>query len=188
MNYIDPVEYSKLIKAFTQGATKQTLVEGIEEKKELSTKQKNIAKQTPPEDEINPEDFKALQAKKAAKKEGLHRGMANTHDFSKLSVDDRKQLKEYIGSLKEIKKAIKELMGKASMEEGGDTTGKFLPEIGDDDVNVLGAEDAEYDRMQAAHDMAREKGFSDEDEEDDTILSKIIRQKGEEDAIAGSIY
>ena len=63
-----------------------------------------------------------------------------------------------------------------------------------DDIDIVGDKDAAYDRMQAAHDIRRSgeeelaKMMAQQDEEDDTILSKIIRQKGEEDAIAGSIY
>jgi len=42
----------------------------LSEKKELSGKQEEIAKQTPPEDEINADDFEALRKKKKEKKDG----------------------------------------------------------------------------------------------------------------------
>ena len=50
-----------------------------------------------------------------------------SHDFGKLSEDEKTQLKEYINSVKEIKKEIRGLMEKAKMEErGGDMTGRML--------------------------------------------------------------
>jgi len=102
----------------------------LKEKKKLHGGQGEIAAAAPPEDEITGADFLALKAKKAAKKEGIHLGeptgptittVESKHNFKQLSVEERKQLKEYIGSLKEIKKAIKELVGKASMQERDNT-------------------------------------------------------------------
>lgn len=49
------------------------------------------------------------------------------HDFKKLSEDEKTQLKEYINSVKEIRKEIKGLMEKAKVEErGGNVYGKTL--------------------------------------------------------------
>jgi len=148
MNYIDQAEYSKLVQNFGKQAPKEVLKEGYVDlmpinllEKELSHKQKKIAAAAPPEDEITGADFAALQAKKAAKKEGIHLGeptgpttttVESKHNFKQLSVEERKQLKEYIGSLKEIKKAIKELVGKASMQER-DNTNLVLAGMGKDE-------------------------------------------------------
>lgn len=155
MNYIDPVEYSKLLKSFTQGATKQSLTESIEEKKELSGKQKKIAAAAPPPDKITGADFAALKSKK---EEGMHLGQPTSpttttvegkRDYTKLSVDERKQLKELIESVKTIKQEISKLVGKTTMGEGGDTTGLVMPE-GDDDLGYathdgsFDGDDSEY--------------------------------------------
>ncbi len=149
MNYIDQAEYNKLVQNFGKQAPKEVLKEGYVDlmpinllEKELSDKQKKIAAAAPPEDKITGADFAALKAKK---EEGLHLGKATgptitaiegKHDFSKLSVDERKQLKEYIESTKTIKQEINKLLEKARMTEGGDTTGLVMPE-GDDDGEAL---------------------------------------------------
>lgn len=68
-------------------------------------------------------------------------------DFKRLSPDERKQLEEYIKSKKTIETEIKKLLEKATVVEGGDTTGK-----------VLGADsdDAEVEDMIAKHEKEKE--------------------------------
>jgi hypothetical protein len=49
--------------------------------------------------------------------------------LSRLSPDETTKLKEYIDSIKEIKKAIDELLNKEEIEEGGNmSSGLVLPE------------------------------------------------------------
>lgn len=120
MNYINPVEYGKLLKKLSQSTEKQLIKES------------------------------APAPSPAPAKEGIHRGMATGPDFTKLTVDERKQLKEYIGSYKTIKAEIAKLVDKASVTEGGDTTGKVLSIEGGD------GDDAEVDAMIAKHEKEKE--------------------------------
>ena len=49
--------------------------------------------------------------------------------LSELSPDQKTKLEEYIASIKEIKKAIYELLNKEEIEEGGNmSSGLYLPE------------------------------------------------------------
>jgi hypothetical protein len=72
-------------------------------------------------------DYNKFVSDKNLLKEHSQPLQEGSHDFSRLSEDEKTQLKEYINSVKEIKKEIKGLMEKAKMEErGGDMTGKVL--------------------------------------------------------------
>jgi hypothetical protein len=62
-----------------------------------------------------------------AQRNAMQKVNEKSHDLSRLSEDEKTQLKEYINSVREIKKEIKGLMEKAKMEErGGDVTGRTL--------------------------------------------------------------
>ena len=212
MNYIDPIEYSKLLKSFTQRSTKQSLNESIEEKKELSAKQKKIAAAAPPPDKITGADFAALKSKK---EEGMHLGQPTApttttvegkRDYTKLSVDERKQLKELIESVKTIKQEISKLMEKATMSEGGDTTGLVMPEgdddlgyathdgsfdgddseYGEEEINMAGDEDRAWKEKERAYDTRMiGKDDMDIDMEDDEFDDMEQRDREERYRMAG---
>lgn len=99
---------------------------GIKLAEDLSSKQKKIASAAPPSDKITGADFAAL---KASKKEGLNlpgqdnlqatgptiqtvEGAPFGFSAANLSVDERKQLKEFIESMRTIKEEIKKLVSK----------------------------------------------------------------------------
>lgn len=206
MNYIDPVEYSKLIKAFTQGTTKQTLVESIEENKKLPEGQGKIAAAAPPEDETTRDDFAALRAKKATKKEGIHLGeptgptattVEGKHDFKQLSVEERKQLKGLIESTKTIKQEINKLLEKARMSEGGNNTNLTLSEFGDDYDDYGDDDYTNYDLHSSGDDLQSSgaeamaadmlgRGTS-PDEVVDTLVNQLDIDEAEAEKIVASI-
>lgn len=137
MNYIDPVNYSKLLDKFAKGTTKSILKENyidlvpvnyLNEDMEEETSIENPGKYKPKSYDLDGDGVPngADKAPKdGSKQEGLHRD----RDLSRLSIDEQKQLKEYINSVKEIKRAIQELVAKATVMES-DTTGKILtPEV-----------------------------------------------------------
>lgn len=169
MSYIDQMDYSELLQKFSTGQ-KAILKENVdmEEKKkpELKGGQKKIAAAAPPPDEITGADFAALKAKKGQKDETIHRGMTGVPNFNNLSVDERKQLKEYISTVKTVQAEIKKLVEKAKMQEV-DTTGKIMPEMFDDEEGDglpeipvdPGAEDAAIEDMEAADEFTRETGL-----------------------------
>lgn len=167
MNYIDQTQYSKLLEKLNKAVSTNVLNEGLEEKKkELSPKQLKIAAAAPPPDQITGADFAALKAEKEPKKETLHRDMVGATDFTRLSPDERNQLKEYINTVKTVKSEIKKLMEKATMKEGGDMTKLTLSnemfrepeEEGDDEGAIPGEEDI-LARMQAEKDFEDEFGY-----------------------------
>jgi hypothetical protein len=78
MNYLNPVEYSKLIKSLMESESDSS-EDTVPVVGEISLKER----------------------------------------ISKLSPDDKKQLEQYIKSIKEIKKSIYELVNKNGIEEQG---------------------------------------------------------------------
>lgn len=167
MSYVDQMHYSELLQKFTTGQ-KAILKEniGMEEKKkpELKGGQKKIAAAAPPPDEITGADFAALKAKKGQKDETIHRDMAGVADFTKLSVDERKQLREYISTVRTVEAEIKKLVEKAKMQEG-DTTGLTMPTEmfddepeGEEDMPIPGEEDT-IAKYQAEKDFEDEFGY-----------------------------
>lgn len=89
MNYINPVEYSKRMKALMEDESVST-------------------------EEVIPVKGNATMKER----------------LSKLSPDETTKLKEYIDSIKEIKKAINELLNKEEIDEvgGNMSSGLVLPE------------------------------------------------------------
>jgi hypothetical protein len=80
------------------------------------------------EDYIDPRDpVDPRKDMSQAERGAMRKVNEKKRDFKKLSVDEQTQLKEYINSVKEIKKEIKGLMEKAKMEErGGNVYGKTM--------------------------------------------------------------
>jgi hypothetical protein len=89
MNYLNPVEYSKKVKALMED-------------------------ESAPVEEVIP-----VKGEKTMKER-----------LSELSPDEATKLQEYIASIKEIKKAIQELINKDGIEEAGGnmSSGLYLPE------------------------------------------------------------
>ena len=153
MNYIDPVNYSKLLNKFAKGTQKGMLKESYidlvplnhlneyTEEGEIETEGNAFTAalaKTPKggEFKVDGETMKDTSNYDASVKEGKR-------DLSRLSPDEQKQLKEYINSIKEIKGAIQELVAKATVMEGGDTTGLTMTPEGEKEGPGMSDEEAE---------------------------------------------
>ena len=130
-NYVDLRPINTFEGAITSLAPAYKEYDGMrsmeEAEQELSPKQRKIAAAAPPEDEITGADFAAM--KKDKKDEGLYGDgpmLAPTgYQLENLSIEERKELKDYVQAVQTTKKAIKELLEKAKAPkmEGGDMTG-----------------------------------------------------------------
>ena len=152
MSYIDQSDYKSLLNKFAQGTQKQKLQENYVDLKPINTFEGAITSFAPAYKEYdnmrsmeeaggvgmnsvkngfdkNPKVTKAdfIPAKK---NEGLYGDgpHATGYQLENLSLEEKKELKDYVDSIKITKKAIQELLAKAKAPkmEGGDTTGKDL--------------------------------------------------------------
>lgn len=136
MNYIDPTEYSKLVKSFTMSAEKGLIKESVEEGNAFTAglaKTKKRGRFT-----VGGTTFADVSDYDAeGVEESIHQDKATMcesgRDLSKLSTDERKQLKEYIESVRTINVEIKRLVEKATIQEGGDTTDLVMSVDEDED-------------------------------------------------------